>query len=166
LGLDVNHTPEEGNRPVIVAEICDQPRRNVDEMSRSRRRVSSGSPFEAKVGFSRAVRAGDHVFVAGTAPIGDDGVTVGLGHAGLQARRCLEIIRCALEQAGASLEDVVRTRIFLVRIDDWPVVAEVHGEHFGAVRPACTVLQVSRFIDPTWLVEIEADAVVGFTGAR
>lgn len=123
--------------------------------------ISSGSPFEGTVGFSRAVRVGDTVHVAGTAPIGVDGRTACIGDAAGQARRCFEIVRQTLETAGGSLSDVVRTRIYLIRIDDWSAVAEVHGELFGVIRPACTVLQVSRFIDPDWLVEVEADAILG-----
>ena len=125
-----------------------------------RKLVSSGSPYEARVGFSRAVRAGTLVAVAGTAPIGADGSTVGRGDAAAQARRCLEIIAAALEDAGASLRHVVRTRILLTRIEDWPVVAGVHGEYFRSIRPACTVVEVSGLIDRDWLGEIEADAVV------
>jgi enamine deaminase RidA (YjgF/YER057c/UK114 family) len=125
-----------------------------------RKLVSSGSPYEARVGFSRAVRAGAVVSVAGTAPIGPDGSTVGRGDAAVQARRCFEIIAAALEGAGASLRHVVRTRILLTRDEDWPVVATVHGEYFRSIRPVCTVVQVSGFIDRDWLVEVEADAVV------
>jgi enamine deaminase RidA (YjgF/YER057c/UK114 family) len=125
-----------------------------------RKLVSSGSPYEPIVGFSRAVRAGDMIAVSGTAPIGPDGKTVGLGDPAAQARRCLEIIAAALEAAGASLRHVVRTRTLLTRIEDWQVVAVVHGEFFRDIRPASTVMQVSRFIDPDWLVEFEADAVV------
>lgn len=125
-----------------------------------RRNVSSGSPYEPRIGISRAVRVGPLVTVAGTAPLGPDGRTVGRGDAGAQARRCFEIIRAALEQSGASLRDVVRTRILLTRIEDWEAVALVHGEVFRDIRPANTIMQVSRFIDPDWLVEIEADAVV------
>lgn len=125
-----------------------------------RKLVSSGSPYEVKVGFSRAVRAGALVSVAGTAPLGSDGRTVGRGDAAAQARRCLEIIAAALEGAGATLRDVVRTRILLTRIEDWPAVAAVHGEYFGSIRPACTVAQVAGLIERDWLVEIEADAVV------
>ena len=124
------------------------------------RRISSGSPYEPRVGISRAVRAGSIVTVAGTAPLGPDGRTVGRGDAGAQARRCLEIIAAALESAGASLQHVVRTRILLTRIDDWEAVAAVHGEFFRDIRPANTIMEISRFIDPDWLVEIEADAVV------
>ena len=124
------------------------------------RRISSGSPYEPRVGISRAVRAGPIVTVAGTAPLGPDGRTVGRGDAGAQARRCLEIIAAALESAGASLQHVVRTRILLTRMDDWEAVAAVHGEFFRDIRPANTIMEISRFIDPDWLVEIEADAVV------
>jgi enamine deaminase RidA (YjgF/YER057c/UK114 family) len=125
-----------------------------------RQLVSSGSPYEPKVGISRAVRAGPVVAVSGTAPLGPDGRTVAPGDAGAQARRCLEIIQAALEQAGASLRHVVRTRTLLTRIEDWQAVAAVHGEFFRDIRPANTVMQVVRFIDPEWLVEMEADAVV------
>ena len=125
-----------------------------------RKLISSGSPYEPKVGISRAVRVGNVIAVSGTAPLGADGRTVGAGDAAVQARRCLEIIATALEQAGASLRQVVRTRTLLVRIEDWQSVAAVHGEFFGEIRPANTIMQVSRFIDPDWLVEIEADAVV------
>jgi enamine deaminase RidA (YjgF/YER057c/UK114 family) len=98
--------------------------------------------------------------VAGTAPLGPDGQTVGLGDPAAQARRCLEIIAAALEKAGVSLRHVVRTRILLTRIEDWQAVAAIHGEFFRHIRPANTIMQVTRFIDPAWLVEIEADAVL------
>src|SRR5215475_3648790 len=124
-----------------------------------RKLILSGSPYEANVGFSRAVRVGALVAVAGTAPIGPDGSTVG-GNAAAQAHRCLEIIATALEAAGASLRYVVRTRILLTRIEDWSAVARVHGEYLGSIRPAITVVEIAGFIDPDWLVEIEADAVV------
>jgi enamine deaminase RidA (YjgF/YER057c/UK114 family) len=125
-----------------------------------RKLVSSGSPFESRIGFSRAVRVGNSISVSGTAPIGVDGRTAAVGDPAAQARRCLEIIDKALVEAGASLGDVVRTRTLLVRIEDWQAVATVHGEFFSDIRPANTVMQVSRFIDPDWLVEFEADAVV------
>lgn len=125
-----------------------------------RKLVSSGSPYEPKVGISRAVRTGTFIAVSGTAPLGPDGHTVSPGDAGAQARRCLEIIATALEKAGASLKHVVRTRTLLTRIDDWQVVAAVHGEFFREIRPANTIMQVVRFIDPEWLVEMEADAVI------
>src|SRR6478736_2634064 len=101
-----------------------------------RRLVSSGSPFESKIGFSRAVRVGNAISVSGTAPIGPDGQTAGLGDPATQARRCLEIISKALEDAGASLSDVVRTRTLLTRIEDWKAVAAVHGEFFRDIRTA------------------------------
>ena len=125
-----------------------------------RQLVSSGSPYEPKVGISRAVRVGAVIAVSGTAPLGPDGRTVGKADPAAQARRCLEIIKEALERAGASLGHVVRTRTLLTRIEDWQAVAAVHGEFFGAIRPANTIMQVSGFIDPDWLVEFEADAVV------
>lgn len=125
-----------------------------------RKLVSSGSPYEPAVGISRAVRAGAIVAVAGTAPLDAGGRTVGHGDPAAQARRSLEVVAAALAGAGASLRHVVRTRILLTRIDDWAAVARVHGEFFGDIRPASTVMQVSRFIDPDWLVEIEADAVI------
>jgi enamine deaminase RidA (YjgF/YER057c/UK114 family) len=125
-----------------------------------RRSVSSGSPYEPIVGISRAVRIGNIVAVAGTAPLGPNVKTVGIGDAQAQARRCFEISRAALEQLGARLEDVVRTRILLTRIEDWNGVAKVHGEIFRDIRPVNTIMQVSRFVDPDWLIETEVDAVV------
>jgi enamine deaminase RidA (YjgF/YER057c/UK114 family) len=126
----------------------------------TRRMISSGSPYEPEIGFSRAVRVGNVVAVSGTAPIAPDGSTAGIGDAAAQMRRCLEIVRVALENAGASLDDVIRTRTFLARIADWRAVGQVHGEYFRETRPASTMVQVARFIDPAWLVEVEADAVV------
>ena len=125
-----------------------------------RKLISSGSPYEPKVGISRAVRVGNIIAVSGTAPLGSDGRTVAIGDAGAQARRCLEIIASALEKAGVSLRQVVRTRTLLVRIEDWHAVATVHDEFLGEIRPANTIMQVPRFFDPDWLVEFEADAVV------
>ena len=129
-----------------------------------RKHVSSGSPYESQVGFCRAVRVGSLVSLAGTAPLGADGRTVGRGDPAAQARRCFEIIAAALQGAGASLQDVVRTRVLLTRIADWQAVGRVHGEYFRDIRPACTVAEVSALIDPEWLVEIEADAVVDTAG--
>lgn len=126
----------------------------------TRRRVSSGSPYEPIIGISRAVRVGTMISVSGTAPLGPDGTTVAQGDAAAQARCCLEIIRAALEKLDAGLDDVIRTRTLLTRIEDWKVVAQVHGEFFKDIRPANTVMQVTRFIDPDWLVEFEADAIV------
>jgi enamine deaminase RidA (YjgF/YER057c/UK114 family) len=126
----------------------------------SRQRFSSGSPFEPKVGISRAVRSGRVIAVSGTAPLGPDGRTVAVGDPAGQARRCLEIIQAAIEGLGGQKADVIRTRIFLTRIEDWETVALVHGKFFADIRPASTMIQVVRFIDPNWLVEIEADAII------
>ena len=131
-----------------------------------RQLVSSGSPFEPKIGFSRAVRTGAHVFVSGTAAIGSDGKPVGIGDAAVQTRRVLEIIKGALEDAGATLSDVVRTRIFLAHMEEWEAVAHVHGEIFSDIRPATTFVEVNRFINPDWRVEIEVDAVIAGGGER
>jgi len=127
----------------------------------TRRTVSSGSPFEPRIGISRGVRSGNVVAISGTAPLGTDGRTVGVGDPAAQARRCFEIIAGALEGLGGSLADITRTRILLTRIEDWDNVAAVHGEFFGAIRPANTIMQIGRFIDPEWLIEVEADAVIG-----
>jgi enamine deaminase RidA (YjgF/YER057c/UK114 family) len=122
--------------------------------------VSSGSPYEGPTGFSRARRIGNLVAVAGTAPIGPDGKTVAPGDPYKQAKRCLEIIERALNDLGADLENVIRTRVYLKDASCWEPVARAHGEYFGGVRPACTFVEVSRFIEEDWLVEIEADAVL------
>jgi enamine deaminase RidA (YjgF/YER057c/UK114 family) len=124
-----------------------------------RRLVSSGSPFEPTIGFSRAVRDGRHVFVAGTCAVMPDGSAPPADAYG-QARRCLEIIVAALAEAGAGPEHVVRTRTFLRETDDWEEVGRAHGEVFADVRPASTMLVVSGFLDPRWIVEIEADALL------
>jgi enamine deaminase RidA (YjgF/YER057c/UK114 family) len=124
-----------------------------------RRLVSSGSPYEPTIGFSRAVRDGRHVFVAGTCAVMPDGGDPPADAYG-QAKRCLEIIAAALEQAGASTQDVVRTRTFLRDVADADEVGRAHGEVFGEVRPASTMLVVSGFLDARWVVEIEADALL------
>ncbi len=125
-----------------------------------RRAVAIANPYAERIGFSRAVRVGPFVAVGGTAPIGPDGKTVGKGDPAAQARRCFEIIRQGLEGAGASLDDVIRTRTLLTRIGDYEAVANVRKELVGHVRPVDTIMQVDGFVDPDWLVEIEADAVV------
>jgi enamine deaminase RidA (YjgF/YER057c/UK114 family) len=125
-----------------------------------RQRASSGSPLEPEIGFSRAVRVGSVVAVAGTAPIGHDGITVQKGDVAGQTRRCLEISAEALAAVGATLTDVVRTRIMLTDITRWREAADVHGEYFSGIRPAATFVEVSRFIDPDWLVETEVDAII------
>ncbi len=124
-----------------------------------RRRVASGSPYEPVIGFSRAAVAGHHVSVAATAPIMPDGGEPPADAYG-QAKRCLDIISTALEEAGASVREVVRTRCYLVTADDWEEVGRAHGEVFADVRPASTMIVVTGFIDPRWRLEIEADAVI------
>jgi enamine deaminase RidA (YjgF/YER057c/UK114 family) len=125
-----------------------------------RRRVSSGAPWEPVVGYSRAVVVGRQVFVAGTTAVGPDGRVAEPGDAAAQTRRTLEKIRAALEAAGARLEHVVRTRVFVTDISQWEAVGRVHGEFFGAVRPASTMVEVSALIAPDLVVEIEADALL------
>jgi enamine deaminase RidA (YjgF/YER057c/UK114 family) len=122
--------------------------------------ISSGSPYERPIGFSRAVRVGDRITVAGTGPIAPDGSSACVGDAYGQAKRCLEIIREAIEAAGGRLEHVTRTRMMLSDIRVWEEVARAHGEYFGDIRPASTMVEVKGFVKPEWLVEIEADAVV------
>jgi enamine deaminase RidA (YjgF/YER057c/UK114 family) len=121
-----------------------------------RQLVSSGSPFEEPIGFSRAVRVGNLVAVAGTAPVWPDGSCD--PDAYLQTRRCLEIISVALQEAGASLEQVIRTRMFLTDVADNETVGRAHGEVFGSIRPASTMVVIKGLLDPRWKVEIEADA--------
>jgi enamine deaminase RidA (YjgF/YER057c/UK114 family) len=124
-----------------------------------RRLISSGSPYEPVVGYSRAVRVGGRVFVAGCAPImPDEGEPPPDAYG--QARRCLEIVERALLEAGSSLADVVRTRVYLVRLEDFEPVGRAHGEAFSEIRPANTTVVVAGLVDPRWLVEIEVDAVV------
>ena len=126
----------------------------------SRELISSGSPWEPKLGYSRAVVAGGMVFVAGTTGTGEDGNLVGPGDAAAQTRQALANIGAALERAGAKLEDVVRTRVFVTDISQWEAIGLAHGEVFGEIRPAMAMVEVSALIDPEMLVEIEADAVV------
>lgn len=127
-------------------------------MNDDRRRVSSGSPYEAVIGFSRALRVGDRVLVSGTAPIWGDGRCD--PDPATQARRCLEIIAAALQEAGAELRDVVRTRTYLTSLEEAEAVQRVHGEVFGDIRPTSTMVVVAGFLDPRWKVEMEAEAVV------
>ena len=126
---------------------------------KERQLVSSGSPYEEPIGFSRAVRVGDRVVVAGTAPNWPD------GHVDpdveVQADRCIEIMLTALREAGATADDVVRTRTYLVDASDWEAAGRAHGRHFRSARPASTMVVVTGFVDPRWKVEMEAEAIIG-----
>jgi len=126
----------------------------------ARQLVSTGGPWEVKIGYSRAVRVGSHVSVSGSTAMTPSGL-VGKGDPYAQTIQTLKTIEAALQQAGASLADVVRTRIYMANIDQWQDVGRAHGEVFGTIRPATTMVEVKRLIDPDMLVEIEADAVIG-----
>lgn len=125
-----------------------------------RQLISGGSPYEDIVGFSRAVRTGPYISIGGTAPIDEYGNTVGINDIRVQTRQCIETIKTALEKAGASLNHVVRTRILLTDIADWKGAAEVRASYFKNIKPVDTIMQVSRFINPEWLIEIEVDAII------
>ena len=125
--------------------------------------ISSGSTWESVVGYSRAVKVGHHVWVAGTTATDDAGAVVGLGDAAAQTRYILRKIEKALTAAGASLRDVVRTRMFVTNIADWEVIGRVHGEFFAEIRPASTMVEVAKLIDREHLIEIEVDAFISAT---
>lgn len=124
-----------------------------------RKLISSGSPFEPRIGFSRAVRVGPYVAVSGTAPIAPDGGVAAPGDVYGQTKRCFEIIEQAVKEAGVTLEHVIRTRVMLTDISRWEEAARAHGEVFGEIRPASTFVEVKGLIERGWLVEIEADCV-------
>ncbi|MFN6169186.1 MAG: RidA family protein [Burkholderiales bacterium] len=126
-----------------------------------RQNISSGTPWEAKVGYSRAVRVRNHIWVAGPTASDASGAVVAFGNAGEQTRYILQKVERALAETGASLRDVVRTRLYVTNIADWQAVGSVHGEFFGDIRPASTMVEVAKLVDPQHLVEIEVDAFVG-----
>ena len=125
-----------------------------------RQNISSGSPYEKPIGFSRAVRIRNIISISGTAPISEDGSTAFPGDLYNQTKRCIEIIKQAIIQAGGRLEDVIRTRIYLKDITLWEQAAKAHGEYFSEIRPASTFVEIKGLIKPDWLVEMEADCVV------
>lgn len=125
-----------------------------------RKLISSGSPYEEIIGFSRAVRVGPYISIGGTAPLDTDGNTIGKGDISQQTKQCFEIIKRALNEAGSSLDDVVRTRMLLTNIEDWKSASQVRASYFKSIKPVDTIMQVSCFINPDWLIEIEVDAIV------
>ncbi|MEO1639543.1 MAG: RidA family protein [Pseudomonadota bacterium] len=129
-------------------------------MDFDRELISNGNPMEGIVGFSRAVRVGPFISVGGTAPVDADGKTVGVGDVAAQTRQCIEVIKVALEQAGSGLHHVVRTRVILTDIDNWKAAIDVRKEYFRDIRPVDTIMAIDRFVNPEWLVEFEADAVI------
>jgi enamine deaminase RidA (YjgF/YER057c/UK114 family) len=160
LGVRLRQLPCLRAAPARLGDVCSRTESQGGNRTpmNGRRLISSGSPLEPEIGFSRAVRVSTAIAVAGTAPIAAERGTACIGDVYGQTKRCLEIIDQAIIDAGARLTDIVRTRIMLTDISRWHEAARAHGEYFGSIRPACTFVQVVGFIDPAWLVEIEADA--------
>jgi len=129
-------------------------------MTNKRELISNGNPMEEVVGFSRAVRVGPFIAVGGTAPVDENGKTVGVGDVFAQTTQCFEIIKAALEKAGSGLHDIVRTRVILTDIDNWKAAIEARKAYCQNVRPVDTIMAINRFVNPEWLVEIEVDAFV------
>jgi enamine deaminase RidA (YjgF/YER057c/UK114 family) len=129
-------------------------------MANHRQLISNGNPMEEIVGFSRALRVGPFISVGGTAPVDSNGKTVGVGDVHAQTTQCFEIIKAALEQAGSGLRDVVRTRVILTDIDNWKAAIEARKAYCRDSRPVDTIMAITRFVNPEWLVEIEVDAIV------
>lgn len=125
-----------------------------------RKNITYNQPLEKEIGFSRAVRIGNIIAVTGTAPIAEDGSVASVGDVYGQSKHCLEIIKNVIERAGGKVENVIRTRIMLTDMNHWKEAAKAHGEYFSEIQPASTFVEVSRFINPEWLVEIEADCVI------